>query len=496
MSVQKIENIAENLCSLDDLPALPRVALRILEKIKNPDTSMNQLAEILATDPPLSAKVLNVVNSPFFGLSNKITNLPHAVNLLGEESLKYIALSFSLVQLFKKNQNQMDYSRFWKESLVCAVVSRLIAKQVNPDDAEDLYLLGLLHNIGTLILAQSQPRQYAMVIKKVEAEAMLMHHAESEIFGCSHMEIGAFLLNQWGFPESFTIPVSYHHNQEEPGIKDSKLLVRIRIIHLATEIFSFLYEKDQALRLAMIKDLLDQYEMAGQLRLEALMDQACRQINPLLPFFDIEQDSAMDYLKILEESKKELFHLSFDLTRKVRQQNEKIFKLTRLAYKDSLTGLPNFQSFQEAMDREMSAIERYGHTSVLAMMDIDHFKVINDVHGHAAGDQVLQEVGRFFSENIRGSDMIARYGGEEFVLILSRTKVDEGMQIIKRLQENLGRLMIDYRGKKLSVNMSVGITEICQNTPLIKSQLLWQADQALYLAKNAGRNRCIVWHTQ
>jgi HD-like signal output (HDOD) protein len=76
--------------------------MEILEKIKNPDTSMHQLAEILATDPPLSAKVLNVVNSPFFGLPHKITNLPHAVNLLGEESLKYIALSFSLVQLFAK----------------------------------------------------------------------------------------------------------------------------------------------------------------------------------------------------------------------------------------------------------------------------------------------------------------------------------------------------------------------------------------------------------
>ena len=73
---------------------MPQVALRMLENIKNPDTSMHQLAEILAMDPPLSAKVLNVVNSPFFGLSRKITNLPHAVNLLGEESLKYIALSF------------------------------------------------------------------------------------------------------------------------------------------------------------------------------------------------------------------------------------------------------------------------------------------------------------------------------------------------------------------------------------------------------------------
>ena len=493
MSEAHVENLAKNLCSLDDLPALPQVALQILEKIRNPETPMNQLAEILATDPPLSAKVLNLVNSPFFGITHKITNLPHAVNLLGEESLKYIALSFSLVQLFDKRINRFDYSRFWKESLVCAVISRLLALQIRAEDAEDMYLLGLLHNIGTLVLAQSRPRQYAMVVKKVESEDMLIHHAENEIFGCSHMEIGAYLLAQWGLPDEFTVPVAYHHLPENTHLQGTKYQTRTWIVHLASEIFSFLYGKEPALRLAMIQDLLEQYEMGPHVHLEALLDQANLQIGPMLPLFELQENEPMDYLKILEESKNELFRLSLGLTRKVRQQQEKIGALSRLAYRDGLTRLRNFQSFQEAMDRELAGIERYGHNSVLAMVDLDHFKAINDVHGHAAGDQVLQAVGQFFAENIRKSDVVARYGGEEFVLILSRIEANQGFQILDRLRRQLSKMQVDYKGEKLCVTMSVGITQMRPSQPLPKSELLWQADQALYLAKDAGRNRCRVW---
>jgi diguanylate cyclase len=201
----------------------------------------------------------------------------------------------------------------------------------------------------------------------------------------------------------------------------------------------------------------------------------------------------MDYLKILEESKKELFNLSFGLTRKVQKQEEHIGTLNRLAYRDGLTRLRNFQSFQEAMDREMAAIERYGHTSILAMVDLDHFKAVNDAHGHAAGDQVLRSVGRFFTENIRKSDVVARYGGEEFVLILSRTPEDQGFQILERLCAQLAEMKVEYKGKKLSVTMSVGITRMSPDEPLPKSDLLWQADQALYTAKHQGRNCCSIW---
>src|SRR6056297_1031066 len=155
-----LEAVKDTVGYLDDLPALPAVAVNILEKIKNPETPMQQLADILATDPSLSAKVLSVVNSSYFALPRKITNLSHAVNLLGEDSLKFLALSFSLIRLFDRHKNKFDYSLFWKQSLAVALICRYIAEVLEWRDTEDMYFLGLIHNIGILALFHSHPRQY------------------------------------------------------------------------------------------------------------------------------------------------------------------------------------------------------------------------------------------------------------------------------------------------------------------------------------------------
>jgi len=490
-----IENIQDTFCRLDELPALPAVALKILEKIKDPETPMHQLAEILATDPPLSAKVLNVVNSSFFGLPRKITNLPHAVNLLGEESLKYIALSFSLVKMFDQHKNKIDYALFWRSSLACAVVCRTIAKELDWPDFEDLYFLGLIHNIGIMALYQSHPREYGLVLEKVKREDTDFHLAENEIFGCNHMQVGGFLIDHWGLPEAFKIPVTHHHHAGQVSLEDPRDAARTRVLHLAFEISCFINDNDKVRRLANIEALLKEYCLADQIRLESVLEKISRQLEPLLPIFDLETNNEIDYLKLLEDSKKEMFNLSLQLTRKIKNQQQTLETLSILASQDGLTKLLNHQSFQEALDREISSTQRYEHSSVLALADLDTFKRVNDNHGHAAGDHVLQTVSRFFMENIRKSDLVARYGGEEFVFILSRTSLEAGFKILDRLRENLATLPIMYEGQKISVTMSVGVTLIAAEKARTKSELLKQADSAMYLAKKAGRNHIHPYKT-
>ncbi|MCF8037683.1 MAG: GGDEF domain-containing protein [Desulfohalobiaceae bacterium] len=483
-----LDNLTKKIDHLEEFPALPGVALKILEKIKDPNAPLCQLAEILATDPPLSAKVLMLVNSPYFGLRRKITNLPHAVNLLGEESLKYIALSFSLINLLGTDKKFFNYSLFWKESLTCAVICRLMAKDLDLPDAEDYYFLGLIHNIGKLALVRSYPRQYALVMDKVKKEGAEFHVAENEVLGCNHMEAGACLVNSWGLPEDFSLPILYHHYPHKVPDEHVSSLFRARIVSLSFEICLFLYADDKVLRLSMIKDMLQEYELAESIRLESLLQRAMDQITPLVPLFDLKLNTELDYLQILEDSKKELVKLSSSLTRKVKEQREQIATLSTLATQDGLTGLRNYQSFQDALDRELAGCQRYAHSSVLALADLDAFKSVNDGYGHLAGDRVLQEIARFFSENIRKSDIVARYGGEEFVFILSRTSVNAGLKILDRLRESLSRFQVEYRGQRISVSMSVGVTSFSSDATS-KDELLRQADAAMYQAKNKGGNR-------
>ena len=486
-----LESLKRKNDLLEEFPALPGVVLEILERIKDPDKSMYELAEILAADPPLSAKVLTLVNSAYFGLIRTITNLPHAVNLLGEDSLKYIALSFSLINLFGKARKIFDYPIFWKESLTCAVVSRLMAKELGLSEAEDFYFLGLIHNIGKLALVQIHHRQYALVMDKIKSSGAELHVAETEVLGCNHMEAGACLIASWGLPEDFSLPILYHHHPDLIPEEHSCISFRARIICLAFEICQFLYKKDKVLHLSMIKNRLQEYELTEKISLESLLAQTSEQIEPLVLLFDLQLDTELDYLQILEESKKELIKLSSSLTRKVAEQREEIETLSALASQatqDGLTGLKNYKSFQETLDREIAACQRYAHTSLLSLADLDAFKSVNDNFGHLAGDCVLQEVARFFSENIRKSDIVARYGGEEFVFILSRTSLEEGLEILDRLRRHLSKLQVEYRGQRISVSMSVGVTSFSSDK-VTKDELLRQADAAMYQAKKAGGNQ-------
>ena len=486
-------NIREILCNIEELPVLPGIALKILEKIKDPETPLYQLAELLSSDPPLSVKVLSVVNSPFFGLKNKITNLPHAVNLLGEESLKYIALSFSLIAFFKDNKSKFDYASFWRQSLTCAVTSRLIARALNQSDSEDMYFLGLVHNIGILAMVQSRPDQYAMVIKKVESEKVYYHVAENEIFGCNHMEVGAFLIDTWGLPEIFSRPILNHHCPEQISQADENAKIRAKIIHLACEIYQFLHAEDKALNLAMVSQLLDEYGMAAEVSLETIVEKACVQTEPLMHLFNIKNKKEIDYVSILDESKKEMYKLSLEMVKKIREQQHTIDNLSLLASQDGLTKLKNYKSFKEALNRELAISKRYGFTSILALADLDNFKAINDLFGHITGDHILKNVSRFFTDNIRESDVVARYGGEEFAFIFSRTSIEEGFKTMDRLRVDLSLMEFEYLSEKISVTMSVGITSFSENDNYTATDLLRQADSAMYHAKKKGRNRTFVF---
>lgn len=488
-----IKAVQETLCEPDDLPALPAVAIQILQKIKEPEMPMQQLAEILATDPSLSAKVLNVVNSSYFGLPRTITNLSHAVSLLGEDTLKYLALSFSLIKMFDRHKNKFDYGLFWRHSLSVALACRHLADSLEWPDAEDMYFLGLIHNIGILALFHSHPRQYFLVLEGVRHKGSEFHVAENTVFGCNHMEVGAFLLSQWHLPEAFSLPVRHHHYPEKSDITDPKILARTNILRLAVEISHFMHYKEKALHLAFIEELLEANELSGRIIIESVLKKVAEQLEPLLPLFDLEANLNVDYVELLTESKKELVHLSFDLHQKIKQQQQTIEALSALAMQDGLTQISNYHSFQQALEKEIARTQRYKYQSVLALADLDSFKAINDAHGHPAGDHVLQTVSRFFSENIRKADIVARYGGEEFVFILSRTDLENGFKIVDRLRERLAGMTIDYNGTPISLTMSVGVTAFSWESPAEKKELIRQADVAMYTAKNGGRNRSMCY---
>ena len=166
-------------------------------------------------------------------------------------------------------------------------------------------------------------------------------------------------------------------------------------------------------------------------------------------------------------------------------------QIARISVTDGLTGLTNVRHFREQVQKEHSRARRHNDPYAVLMMDIDHFKKINDVYGHPVGDSVLREMAVIFREAVRLTDLPARYGGEEFIVFLPRTRLPEAAIVGERIREAVERKMFAAPSPLIRCTVSVGIADFLPGTEGTEKNVIGRADQALYSAKRGGRNRVV-----
>lgn len=207
------------------------------------------------------------------------------------------------------------------------------------------------------------------------------------------------------------------------------------------------------------------------------------------------QAGAADYLPMESISPDTLYRSvvkALDKAHLHTELKEATEKLAQMATVDDLTGLYNRRYAMEALANEMERAKRYHTPLALCMMDLDHFKKVNDHHGHAAGDAVLSKTGDILKEGKRRSDIACRYGGEEFMLILPSTGKDGAIQLCERLREQVAAHRFKLDNGTVRITISTGISQYRSESDRDSSDLLEKADRALYQAKEAGRNR-VTW---
>jgi diguanylate cyclase (GGDEF)-like protein len=162
-----------------------------------------------------------------------------------------------------------------------------------------------------------------------------------------------------------------------------------------------------------------------------------------------------------------------------------------MAIQDGLTGIHNKRYFMEFLEREIAVASRHGHPLTLVMFDVDHFKTVNDSHGHLAGDAVLKELAYRIRPRIRREDLFARYGGEEFACVLPSTPLQGGVVFAEQLRGLVEARPCKFDGQVIPFTISVGVTTMHRETGIDPEGLIKRADDNLYAAKRGGRNRVV-----
>src|SRR5436190_15577125 len=181
-SVQVHERVRKLVERVQGLPTLPSMLNNINQMILNPRTSAKEVAQVIASDPALTSKVLRVVNSSFYGFPNRITTVTHAIVILGFNTIKSIVLSSTIFDVFRRNVKPGDFDRtqFWKHSIGCGSAAKAIGRRLNYPMLEELFIAGLLHDVGKIVMDQYMPDKFVEVLNVVQKRDCVIAEAEMQ----------------------------------------------------------------------------------------------------------------------------------------------------------------------------------------------------------------------------------------------------------------------------------------------------------------------------
>ena len=237
-------NIAELVRGVGGLVTLPDVFIRINQLVENPNSTTSEIAKVIGQDPSFTVRLLRVANSSFYGLSSSIDTVFKAVSVIGTSQIRSLALATSVASSFDGLPNTLvSMEHFWRHSLYCALVARILSKQARKCDPDAVFTAALLHDIGELVIFNRLPQQAkdALLLVLDSADELPVYQAERQIMGFDHAQVGGELSRQWKLPPMLEECIEFHHDiQSARRFPREVALVHIaNILALMAEIHTF-----------------------------------------------------------------------------------------------------------------------------------------------------------------------------------------------------------------------------------------------------------------
>lgn len=197
----------------ENLPILPQVVSTVLKMADDPNASTRDLERTIERDPAISGKLLRVANSPHYNAGSRITNIGRAVQLLGFSAVRSLLVGVAYQQMIggRLQSKLFDRLAFWRHSIAAANAAKVLAMLRLPEQVDDAFVAGLMHDVGMLVLDRFSPEEFDRAIEDSQSEGLPIHVAEQELFGFDHTVVGAILADRWGIAGIVRDCIAYHH---------------------------------------------------------------------------------------------------------------------------------------------------------------------------------------------------------------------------------------------------------------------------------------------
>ncbi|MEW4526322.1 GGDEF domain-containing protein [Maioricimonas sp. JC845] len=499
------------LAHISRLPSLPTVAVQVVQAFSDPDVGVQEIAQILRTDPAITGKILQAANSSRFATGRQISDIHRALMILGKKVVSSLALSFSLAEASMNNGPHVEYFKsFWLQSFVQGLTSELLAESEPSISNGEAFTVGLLASVGRLAMLKGMSDDYIPCVDAALELGLPVHEIETERLPFTSTEVSVDLLGQWKLPEYFRAAVELQHTPTSAmsQVFDSQDSRMPHIVAVAVAVGEYFAGGQRGLALARLYEMMEQLLERPASGVDELLEDVRKRLEENASLFEIDLAQLGTPMELLADAMQQLSFLAAtsvleedpqqrapsELMEENGRLRKRVAELTRQSSIDPLTSVFNRAYFSRRIGEEIAVASIQSESIGLLIADVDRFKQVNDTYGHLMGDAVLREVAQTLQNTIRGNDFVARFGGEEFVVLVRSADLDGLVALGERLREAVASTQIEFDGLTISVTISVGgALGLPTDRPhRFEESLFASADASLYSAKNSGRNRVIV----
>lgn len=520
------ENTVMSASASTSLPSMPGAVLRLLQVFSDPDVSVDDVVEILRTDPALASRILKAANSSIVGASRPTSELKRAAMMLGKKTVTTLALSFSLEDdSLVDGAHSKLFNQYWIQSFVTGITASLLAKKYRCVAADEAFVVGLLSRIGRLGALTFAGDEYAAAVNQSEQSGQEVDRMKLTKLDASCEQLTQTYLEAWKLPEHFREQITAmtaSADCDRAGLVERRHITAdlqpCELFRISSAAGSLYVGENAGIALATLHELLESLGGDADQHLDALMADVLEEFSGYADMLDMPADSFGSAASLRERATAQLIEITMraDLpeSRQERQSTEasshgsaeaganspteqmhsemdwlrrRVEDLAKQLTIDPMTKVFNRQYFDRHLESVIVRCRASEMPASILFVDVNKFKTINDTYGHQAGDAVICSVAQALADNVRTDDIVARYGGDEFVVLCQTTELPGLAAQATRLDDRLSNLIVNCEAHELLVSMAIGgATGIPGAESDFDRRLLHEADLAMYEAKQAG----------